>query len=790
MAAHRPSYQPLAGAKKLVIKNRRQPPAEAEEKIREYFNKTWSELSVAIDGLLHGEPLKSPLDRLYRGVEAICRDGEAESLCKRLAEHTYDHLKSNVYPSIARGGADLPELETLRLVVQSWNTWQDRTKLVRSMFSYLDRAYLQREKKMPQLNDLMTTQFRRMVFPSTGRSSTALQPTLGVAVVQGVCQLTDFDRRGNGKFDPILYKDSISMLHLLGIYSKIFERQFLDHSSEYFAQVTRENASLTLSDYAVACDMLLTHETKRCDIYGLDSTTRFRLADRVYQYLLREPLGRILDPVAMGELFDTVNTHALKTLYLLIVGAQSEPGVGLLQELEKPWRNYILETGAKIMRDTENTDVMIPRLLFLRRSLYRIVNYSFASHDLLVHSLRDCFGTLINDRTNAAQFREGNSKVGEYVARYMDSLLRGGIKAVPSMLLSNMVNNDGDDVMGAGDDDTQLEYQLEQALELFRLIEGKDAFEAFYKRDLARRLLMDRSLSYDAERTMLARLRSECGVNFTHNLESMFKDKEMNKGEMENFKTWCDENNFKPKIDLQVLVLSAAAWPAYPDIKPTMSQHMAQALQKFETYYKGRHTGRMLTWKHTLSNCVVRARFPKGIKELNVSLVQATVLLLFNNVAQGNAGFLTYNKIAEESKIDGDELKRTLQSLACGKSRVLSKHPKGREVNETDTFSVNASFSDPKFKIKINQIQLRETPQENKATHERIVLDRRLETQAAIVRIMKSRKRMTHSVLVAEVINMMRSRGTVDPAAIKKEIESLLDKDYMEREGNEYLYIA
>ena len=66
---------------------------------------------------------------------------------------------------------------------------------------------------------------------------------------------------------------------------------------------------------------------------------------------------------------------------------------------------------------------------------------------------------------------------------------------------------------------------------------------------------------------------------------------------------------------------------------------------------------------------------------------------------------------------------------------------------------------------------LKETKEENKATHERITQDRRFETQAAIVRIMKSRKTMGHAELVAEVINLTKKRGSVEPSAIKKEIE-------------------
>ena len=36
---------------------------------------------------------------------------------------------------------------------------------------------------------------------------------------------------------------------------------------------------------------------------------------------------------------------------------------------------------------------------------------------------------------------------------------------------------------------------------------GKDVFEAFYKKDLAKRLLVGKSASYDAEKSMLSKLK-------------------------------------------------------------------------------------------------------------------------------------------------------------------------------------------------------------------------------------------------------------------------------------------
>lgn len=136
-------------------------------------------------------------------------------------------------------------------------------------------------------------------------------------------------------------------------------------------------------------------------------------------------------------------------------------------------------------------------------------------------------------------------------------------------------------------------------------------------------------------------------------------------------------------------------------------------------------------------------------------------------------------------------MKRTLQSLACAKLRPLTKHPKGKDINATDTFTINTAFEHPKYRVKINQVQLKETKEENKETHIRVAEDRNFECQAAIVRILKSRKTIAHAELVAEVIKATMSRGVLGVGDIKKNIDRLIEKDYMEREeGNMYSYIA
>jgi len=54
-------------------------------------------------------------------------------------------------------------------------------------------------------------------------------------------------------------------------------------------------------------------------------------------------------------------------------------------------------------------------------------------------------------------------------------------------------------------------------------------------------------------------------------------------------------------------------------------------------------------------------------------------------------------------------LRCILQSLACGKKKVLKKRPPGKDVNDEDVFVFNDAFEDPRAKVHINSIQVKET---------------------------------------------------------------------------------
>ena len=141
--------------------------------------------------------------------------------------------------------------------------------------------------------------------------------------------------------------------------------------------------------------------------------------------------------------------------------------------------------------------------------------------------------------------------------------------------------------------------------------------------------------------------------------------------------------------------------------------------------------------------------------------------------------------------IEDKELRRVLQSLACGKIRVLSKEPKGRDVMDEDVFHFNTGLSYPLHRIKINSIQLKETEEENKKTNEEVLQDRQYQIDAAIVRIMKTRKTLSHRLLIQELMSVLKFN--IKATDLKKRIESLIDREYLTRDKAEatvYNYLA
>ncbi|KAG5949537.1 hypothetical protein E4U53_005844, partial [Claviceps sorghi] len=516
------AFQPHAGARKLVIKNQR-PPVDRVSQIEEYYARVETDLGEALGAILAARRPALPLERLYRGVEDVCRRGNAARVYRLLKERVDAHLQTTVLPRVRRSGGP-SNVNLLRCVREEWKAWNAQAVTIRSTFSYLDRTFLLRES-LPSINDMAIAYFRRMVFASQpqlhghghghGHDSAAASSP-GHQVVAGVCDLIEYDRRADDRLDAALLRESIRMLHVLGVYVRHFDAVFLRRSRAYFEEFGESWGTSPLKDYIAACEALLDKEEHRCIAYNLDSTTEKQLMDSAHDILIKSYADKLLQSDSLSKLLSDKDVKSMKGLYDLLRLS------GIQKQMKSPWTEYIRRTGSDIISDASRGDDMVLRLLELRRSLDLMIRDAFRKDDDFLWGMREAFGKFMNDGKTASCWDSGTSKIGEMTAKYIDMLLRGGLKALPAELLSDAQDRAAAEKEGqasTADEDAELDRQLDQALELFRFIEGKDAFEAFYKKDLARRLLMGRSASKDAERNMLTKLRGECGSNFTHNLE-------------------------------------------------------------------------------------------------------------------------------------------------------------------------------------------------------------------------------------------------------------------------------
>mmetsp|Transcript_3048 Transcript_3048/g.4651 ORF Transcript_3048/g.4651 Transcript_3048/m.4651 type:complete len:397 (-) Transcript_3048:587-1777(-) len=383
--------------------------------------------------------------------------------------------------------------------------------------------------------------------------------------------------------------------------------------------------------------------------------------------------------------------------------------------------------------------------------------HCFASNQVFHKAMSEAFIVFVNKET-------GKKTTAEMLAAFCDDMLKKGGEKEHT--------------------DEEREQILDKVVALLRYVLGTDVFEAFYKQDLARRLIMAKSISAEMERSMISRLKNECGSSFTSKLEVMLRDLDLSKDDTQAFRTFAKNQSRSTDVELNVHVLTTGFWPTYVPMELHLPKELNDFQELFKTFYLGNHSGRKLSWHYAWSTAMLKANFPKGKRELQVSLYQAVVLLLFNDVDR-----LSFKDLRDQSGMEEKELKKTLVSLALGKVKILTKSPQtAKEWKDDDIYGFNADFTAKLYRLKINSVQIKETTEENQNTNKRVQQDRQYQIDAAVVRIMKTRKQLNHTLLVSEIYEQLKF--PFKPADLKKRIESLIEREYLARDkDNPQVYI-
>lgn len=294
------------------------------------------------------------------------------------------------------------------------------------------------------------------------------------------------------------------------------------------------------------------------------------------------------------------------------------------------------------------------------------------------------------------------------------------------------------------------------------------------------------SHSMDMEEAMINRLKQACGYEFTSKFHRMFTDILTAEDLNTKFTSFLGNSNTEVGLNYFIRVLQQGAWPlSNSGVTPiAIPLQLEKTVQMFESFYGKQFSGRKLTWLHYLSNGDVKLGYTSKGYIINMTTTQMAVLLLFEQ-----SDSLSFKELQETTKLPDDQFPRYVQSLLDAKLLLINTD----SLNCDSVISLNLKYSNKRTKFRIAGTVQKETQQEVEATHHAVEEDRKMYLQAAIVRIMKSRNVLKHNALIQEVLSQSKARFAPSISIIKKCIEMLIDKQYIERAANtsdEYKYVA
>jgi cullin 1 len=686
-------------------------------------------------------------------------------LYKNLKDYLQRHLEE-----ICHRALGLTDDNLLLFYGREWNKYTAASKYIHNVFGYLNRHWVKREqdeghKKIYDVYTLCLISWRTHLFSN-----------IHGIVMEAALKLTERHRLGE-MIDYSLIKNishSFGMLGLdefntsrktLDIYKKYFEEPFIASTVAFYAKESEGFLSENpLSEYCKKAEARLREEEMRVDLY-LDESSMKPLILACETVLIDSHKGLLVDH--FKSMLSKDKLEDLERIFSLLERIKDG-----LEPLMTHFELYVRQVGLQSVAGQESDPdpkSYVDSLLTVYKFYYEMVFTRFKNLAGFMGSLDKACRYYINHNEICSS---NSSKSPEILVKYTDAVLKKSAK-----------NAEG----------SELEEILKNIMCLFKYIEDKDVFQKFYSKMLAKRLVFDTSVSEDAETNMITKLKEACGFEYTSKLSRMFTDMRLSKDINEIF---SKKNNDATGIDFYIKVLCSGSWPLQSSTTPfTVPRELSSFINSFSSFYSEQHSGRKLNWLFHTSIGELKTNYLKGLKMgyiFQLYTYTLSILLLFND-----SNILSVGEIMSSTGLSEEVVKGNVENLL--KAKVLKiKDPKkdseeGMDINENSLFELNYAFKSKKTRVNLKFSIKNETKAENEETHKTIEEDRKLLIQASIVRIMKTRKVLKHIELVQEVIQQLLSRFKPKISDIKKCVEILLEKEYIERvEGQKdtFSYLA
>ncbi|KAH0660876.1 cullin-1-like [Solanum tuberosum] len=697
---------------------------------------------------------------LYTTIYNMCTQKPPHDYSQQLYEKYKEAFEEYINSTVLSSLREKHDEFMLRELVKRWANHKLMVRWLSRFFHYLDRYFIAR-RSLPALNEVGLTCFRDLVYQE-----------LKSKARDAVIALIDQEREGE-QIDRALLKNVLGIFVEIGMgemefYENDFEDAMLKDTAAYYSRkASNWIVEDSCPDYMLKAEECLKKEKDRVSHY-LHSSSETKLLEKVQNELLVVYTNQLLEKEHSGcrALLRDDKVEDLSRMYRLFHRIPKG-----LEPVANMFKQHVTAEGMVLVQQAEDSasnkaesssgsqeQVFVRKVIELHDKYMAYVTDSFANNSLFHKALKEAFEVFCN------KIVAGCSSA-ELLASYCDNILKKG----------------GSEKLS----DDAIEETLDKVVKLLAYISDKDLFAEFYRKKLSRRLLFDKSANDDHERLILTKLKQQCGGQFTSKMEGMVTDLTLAKENQSHFQEYLSNNSAaNPGIDLTVTVLTTGFWPSYKSSDLSLPVEMVKCVEVFKEFYQTKTKHRKLTWIYSLGTCNINGKFESKTIELIVGTYQAAALLLFNASDR-----LSYSDIKSQLNLADDDLIRLLQSLSCAKYKILTKEPSNRTVSSTDHFEFNSKFTDRMRRIRIPLPPV----DERKKVVEDVDKDRRYAIDACIVRIMKSRKVLPHQQLVLECVEQLSRMFKPDFKAIKKRIEDLITRDYLERDKenpNLFKYLA
>eukprot|EP01006_Ploeotia_vitrea_P028755 TRINITY_DN61391_c0_g1_i1.p1 TRINITY_DN61391_c0_g1~~TRINITY_DN61391_c0_g1_i1.p1 ORF type:complete len:789 (-),score=111.59 TRINITY_DN61391_c0_g1_i1:58-2424(-) len=689
----------------------------------------------------------------------------------------------------------------LPTTVRTWNNHKLITTVLQKLFVYLDRYYT-KHNNADSLEECGIKGFYSVIYED-------IREDIFKAV------LREIQRERTG--DTVARADIAAAINLfvsmglgsLTYYENDFQTPFLEATAQFYRQESAKwLAENSATEYMKKAEVRLLEEKAR-SLHYLHPTSEAKLMPTVEKELLAEHQKVLIEMENSGvvALLRDHKNDDLARMYRLF--SRLSKGLDHMAVILK---EYSTREGMQIVKKHAEMPELdfknyVGDMLDIHQKYSKILKEVLENNTVFQKAIKDAFETFINhpitvntkSSRNAAQQQQPQTPTSTQSpassqppppANRTTILSTQNATVSSSELLSHycdmLMRNLGEKLS-----EEEMDYKLDKVVELFVFIHDKDLFQEFYRKQLSKRLLQSNTDDTN-ERSIISKLKMKCGSGYTSKLEGMINDRNMSEETQRAFKEYAKSVEANPGFEFTAQILTTGFWPVFKIDTLDVPQGVKEMIAVFRDFYNQRTQSRVLKWVHSLGSATLIGNFPKGQRELSMTSYQACLLLMFND----HTGAISGGQMEKQLTLPWEEVKKGLQSLAMGKYKILTRQKReggGKEIKAEDLFEWNSEFTEKLKKLKIPTVTQRINQKNTAAAVAQVEEDRRHAIEACIVRLMKSRKEMDHTKLISEAIQQLSQHFKPEPRVIKRRIEDLITREYLERDSdrtNVYRYVA